>query len=161
MKRAVKPLFAGLFALLIPGAALLANSQTRAHDAAISDSGPGSVRLQGNAQSLRLEARDSTIAAVLAAMGVFNVQYRSGTPLDAHVTGTYAGSLTRVMARVLDGYDYVIKYEGSALDVAIFGRSQGRSAPALFRAAAPAETTPVRRGRCGRSAGHQAACQPI
>ena len=158
----MKPLLAALIALLIPGAALLAQGETLPNGAIMADFGPGSVRLQGNAQSLRLEVRDSTITAVLAAMGrAFNVQYRSTTALDDHITGTYAGSLTRIIARVLDGYDYVIKYETSAVDVVIFGRSQGRPVSALYRGAGPAAITPVRHARCGRSAGHQAACPPI
>jgi len=120
--------------------------------------GPGSVRLQGNAEALRLEVHDSTIATVLAAIGrAFGVQYRSSTPIDDAVSGTYTGSLTRVIANVLDGYNYAIKHEGSVLDVSIFGRSPGQGTPA---ASSPA-IAPVRHGRCGRSAGHQAACRPI
>lgn len=163
-ERAVKPLLAALLALLIPGAALWAQGETLPNGAIVANFGPGSVRLQGSAQSLRLEVRDSTVAAVLATMGrAFDVQYRSTTALDDRITGTYAGSLTRIIAQVLDGYDYVIRYEAEtpALDVVIFGRSQGRPAPALHRAADPAATTPMRHVRCGRSAGHQAACQPI
>ena len=121
--------------------------------------GPGSLRLQGTADSLRLEVRDSTIATALAAMGrAFNVQYRSSTALDDPITGTYAGSLTRVIARILDGYDYTIMHEGPTVEVAVFGRNRGQAEPAR---PTPATVTPVRRGRCGRSAGHQAACPPI
>jgi hypothetical protein len=131
------------------------------HDVAIVAIGPGSVRLEGSAQSLRLELHDSTIAAALAAIGrAFDVQYDSTTPLDDVVTGTYAGSLTRVIARLLDRYDYAIKHEGSALEVVVLGRSSGRAVP-VFSPAKPAVVAPVRRRHCGRSAGHRAACRPI
>jgi hypothetical protein len=126
---------------------------------AITEFGPGSLRLQGTAGSLRLEVRDSTIAAALAAMGrAFDLHYRSSTALDAPITGTYAGSLTHVIARLLDGYDYAIMHEGPTVEVAVFGRSRGRAEPAR---PPPAAVAPVRRGRCGRSAGHRAACSPI
>jgi hypothetical protein len=143
-----------LYALFIAWAALQANA------AAITESGPGSVRLQGSASSLRLEAHDSTIAGVLAAMGrPFHVQYHSTTPLDDAVTGTYDGSLRGVIAQILHGYDYLIKDEGSGVEIAVFGRSSGQAVPsALSPAPAPG---PARRGRCGQSAGHQAACPPI
>ena len=123
----------------------------------ITEFGPGSLRLQGTADSLRLEVRDSTIAAVLAALGrAFNLHYRSSATLDDPITGAYAGSLTYVIARLLDGYDYAIMHEGPIVEVAVFGRSRGRAQPAP---PTPATVAPVR--RCGRSAGHQAACPPI
>jgi hypothetical protein len=121
----------------------------------ITQSGPGSLRLQGTPDSLRLDVRDSTVAAVLAIMGrAFNVRYRSAIALDGPITGTYAGSLTRVIARVLDGYDYDIKHEGPTVEVVVLGRSRGRAEPAR---PTPAAVAPMRR-RCGRSAGHRAAC---
>jgi hypothetical protein len=130
------------------------------NDVAIGALGPGSVRLQGGAQSLRLQAHDGTIAAALAAIGrAFNVQYRSSIPLDDAITGTYAGSLTQVLARILDRYDYAIKHEGPALEVVVFGRSNGLAVP-VSNPAKPAAVAPPRPRRCGRSAGHRAACPP-
>lgn len=119
--------------------------------------GPGSVRLRGSAESLQLEVHDSTIAAVLAAMGrAFAVRYRSSIPLDDAISGTYVGSLGRVIGRVLAGYDYTIKHQGYAVEVSVLGKHGEQALPA-----APAAVTPLRHGRCGRSAGHQAACAPI
>lgn len=129
-----------------------------ANGAVVSAFGPGSVRLQGTAESLRLEVHGGTIGAVLAAMGsAFNVQYRSATSFDDPISGTYSGSLARVIGRILDGYDYAIKHEGSALHVIVFGRSSGIAAPTPYSPAKPAAVRPV---RCGRSAGHRAACRP-
>jgi hypothetical protein len=141
-----------------------------ANDAVVTEFGPG-VRLQGSAESLRLEVHGGTIGAVLAAMGrAFNVHYRSSTALDDDVSGTYAGSLSRVIGRLLDGYDYAIKHDGSALEVAVFGRSRGIAGavpPSPAKSVSPAEPASaaepaaVARVRCGRSAGHRAACRPI
>ena len=135
----------------------------------ITEFGGGSVRLQGTVDSLRLEVRDSKIATVLAVMGrAFNVQFRSSTALDDPITGTYAGSLTRVIARILDGYDYAIMHEGPVVEVAVFGRSRGRAQPAPPTPSAMySRLRRPRLRRCGaaaagdQTAGHQAACSPI
>jgi hypothetical protein len=130
-----------------------------ANGVAVTEFGPGSVRLQGSAESLCLEVHDSTIATVLAAMGrAFNVRYRSAIALGDGISGTYAGSLTSVIREILDGYDYGIKHKDSALEVAVFGRSRGRPVPPAL---SPPAITPVRHVRCGRSAGHRAACRSI
>lgn len=151
-----------LSALFIACAALHANGGSAAsgptpNGAVIVEFGPGSVRLQGSAESLQLEARDSTIAAVLAAMGrAFAVRYRSSILLDDAISGTYVGSLGRVIGRVLARYDYTIKHQDYAVEVSILGKHGEQALPA-----APEAVAPVRHRRCGRSAGHQAACAPI
>jgi hypothetical protein len=148
----MRPIAPILFAFFVSWAAPFANSGVVLAETP--------VRLQGSAQSLRLEAHDSTIAAALAAMGrAFNLQYHSSIPLGDVITGTYTGSLTQVLTRVLDRYDYAIKHEGSALEVVVFGRSSGRAVP-VSNPAKPAAVAPVRPRRCGRSAGHRAACPP-
>ncbi len=150
------------YALFIAWAALQANG------AAMAESGQTSVRLQGSAESLRLEAHDSTIAAVLTAMGpAFHVQYHSATPLNDAISGTYAGPLRPVIGQILRGYDYWIKDEGSGVEIAVFGRSGGHAVPSTLSpapaAAVPSAVNPApaaraRRGRCGQSAGRRAAC---
>jgi hypothetical protein len=152
-----------LYALFIAWAALHASG------AAIAQSGPGSVRLEGSAESLQLEAHDSTIAAVLTAMGpAFHVQYHSAAPLNDAITGTYSGPLRPVIGQILRGYDYLIKDEGPGVEIAVFGRSGGKAVPSTLSPApvaapapsalSPAPAAAVRRGRCGQSAGHRAVC---
>jgi hypothetical protein len=159
---AAKP---ALYALFMAWAVLHPNG------AAMAQSGPGSVQLAGSATSLQLEAHDSTIAAVLAAMGpAFHVQYHSTTPLNDAITGTYSGPLEPVIGQILRGYDYLIKDEGSGVEIAVFGRSGGQAVPSTLSPASPvaaapepsalspAAAAPARRARCRQSAGHRAAC---
>jgi hypothetical protein len=160
---AAKPTLCALFTAWV---ALHANG------AAIAQSSPEAVQLAGNANSLQLEAHDSTIAAVLTAMGpTFHVQYHSATPLDDAITGTYSGPLRPVIAEILRGYDYLIKDEGADVEIAVFGRSSGQAVPSTLSpaepvpvaapvasAASPALAAPTRRARCRQSAGHRAAC---
>lgn len=117
------------------------------------------LRVEGDAAAVRLELHEATVTDALCALAAaFSVRYRSAIALDKARNGSYAGTLGRVIARVLDGYNYAIKHEGSALDVIVFGRSRGLAAPAPYSAVKPAAITHV---RCGRSAGHRAACRPI
>jgi hypothetical protein len=67
---------------------------------------------------------------VLAALkATFAMSYRSAIVLDEEINGTYAGSLRRVLSRVLDGYNYVIEQNDAKLDVIIFGRRGERAVP--------------------------------
>jgi hypothetical protein len=94
------------------------------------DAGGSMVRVRGDAATVRLDVRRATIADALAALnGAFNLSYRSAIGLDEEINGTYAGSPRRVIAHVLDGYDYVIKQNGAKLDVVIFGRHGARAIP--------------------------------
>lgn len=86
------------------------------------------VRVQGNAENMRLEARDATITEILNALREhFSLRFR-GTPASGAVTASYAGPLRAVLARVLEGYDYVIGPHGSAVEVIILGGGTPRQA---------------------------------
>jgi hypothetical protein len=87
-----------------------------------------SLRVQGNAEAVQLNVRHKTLGSVLSMLAAnFNIVYKSSLALNEEINGSYAGSLGRVLSRVLDGYDYVIKREDSKLDVTILDRSGGRA----------------------------------
>jgi hypothetical protein len=82
------------------------------------------VRVAGTPAAVRVVAERDQVTDVLAAMATaFNLRYRASIPLERAISGTYAGSLKDVLARVLDGYSYVIRHAGEATDIIIFGRS--------------------------------------
>ena len=94
------------------------------------ESDGGAVRVRGDMAAVRIDARRTTIADVLAALNAaFDISYRSSIALDEEITGTYAGSLRRVISRVLDGYNYVIKQDDAKLAVIILGRRGERAVP--------------------------------
>jgi hypothetical protein len=98
--------------------------------ASLSDIGGASVRVRGDAAAVRLDARRTTIAGVLSALNAaFDMSYRSTIILDEEINGTYAGSLRRVISRVLDGYNFVIEQNDAKLDVIILGRRGDRAVP--------------------------------
>ena len=51
-----------------------------------------------------------------------------GTTASRRITGTYEGPLRHVLARVLVGYDYVIKPNGANIDVIVLSTGAPRAA---------------------------------
>lgn len=71
---------------------------------------------------IKVEISDASVDEVLAALSAkFALRYRSGARLDRRVTGTHRGSLSRVIGRVLDGYDFVMKTVGDGVEVTVYG----------------------------------------
>jgi hypothetical protein len=99
------------------------------------------VRLRGDVNAIQIDARQSTISEILSALGRdYNFRYRMSA-LDAGINGTYSGSLRLVLARVLHGYNYVIKQDKSTLEVVVIGRSGDRAVvPIEFTNASPAKS---------------------
>lgn len=96
-----------------------ANDAVRIFDAA-----GGLVCLQGAPAAVQLEMHQTTIAAVLSALSAnYRISYRSSIPLNETRSGTYAGSLARVVSRLLRGYNYVIKYQSEDLDVVVYDKA--------------------------------------
>jgi hypothetical protein len=92
--------------------------------------GARSLHIEGDAAALHVEVRQTTIADVLSALEGFNIRYRSSTGLDEMLSGNYAGSLGHVVARLLNGYNYATKQDGSRLEVTIFGKRGEFAVPA-------------------------------
>jgi hypothetical protein len=88
------------------------------------------VRVQGNAGDVLLEARDATVADILAALGErFALHYR-GTTDSRGLTMTFEGPLRRVVARALDGYNYVIRERADGLEVIVLSSQSPYAVPA-------------------------------
>ena len=91
------------------------------------------ISVQGPVENIRLEAHDATVEEILAVLRArFDLHYRD-TALNRRVTGTYEGPLRRILARVLDGYDYVIGPHGANIEVIVVSTGaprQARPAPA-------------------------------
>jgi len=88
------------------------------------------VQVEGNPTEVRVTTSKDTISDVLSAFGAtFNVQYRTAIPLAAPALATYSGSFGQVIARLLDGYNYVIKTNRETTEIVIYGRSGEVSIP--------------------------------
>lgn len=113
---------AAVSALMLGGAPLAAHAE---------------VKVSGTAATVRLEANDASIDEILTALkDKFAVDYQSTARLDRRVTGSYAGPLERVLARVLEGNDFFLKRVHDRVEVTLLSRQPGGSVTA--GAAAPA-----------------------
>ena len=66
------------------------------------------VRVEGSEDAVRVEARDSSVADVLDALGAsFDLRYPAAADLDRPVSRTFRGSLSQVISGLLAKYDYV------------------------------------------------------
>src|SRR4026207_846282 len=76
------------------------------------------VRIEGSPAAVRVTTSQDRISDVLSAFATsFKVKYRTSIPLDATAHGIYTGSFGQVIARLLDGYNYVIKNEQETTEI--------------------------------------------
>lgn len=83
------------------------------------------VHVNGDASSVMVETQGVAIADVLNALGSkFQFSYRSSAELAQPFSGTIHGSLSKVISRLLVGYDYVIKSNESVVEVLIYASNR-------------------------------------
>jgi hypothetical protein len=102
------------------------------------------MRMEGSSEALRLEVTDTKLSDVLNVLKAkFNLRYRSNDALEGRITGSFNGPLRRVVARLLEGYDYVIAITPDGLDALILLQNAtadlavARIPPPVARPAAP------------------------
>jgi hypothetical protein len=82
------------------------------------------VQVEGDLSALRVTTSGDTLSNVLSAFGdPFHVKYRAAVPLNAEINGVYSGSLSQVVSRLLDGYNYVIKKDQDLTEIIVFGKT--------------------------------------
>ena len=90
------------------------------------------ARVLGSLAAVTIEAQDSSIEEILTALSnKLGIRYRSTASLERRLSGVYVGPLPRVLTRVLDGYNFVVKTEGGTTTIAVFG---ALNAPTTARA---------------------------
>jgi len=82
----------------------------------------GEVRVEGDPAAVRITTSQDSIGSVLTALAPFNVRYRSAIDLQATASQTYAGPIDRVIANLLDGYNYIVKRSPDRTEIIILGR---------------------------------------
>ena len=95
------------------------------------------IILEGPANALQIEMHGASVQEVLLALGAnYGLRFRSATPLDRRVSGSFNGPLPRLVARLLDRYNYVVKSANGTLEVVVLGAHD--AAPAVRSAGFPA-----------------------
>ena len=114
---------------------LLAGAMASGATSALAD-----AKVVGQPDNVRIDVNDSSVEEVLSALrSAFGLQYRSAVSLDRPLSGVYQGPLGRVLPRVLDGYDFVIKSAPDSVEVVVL-KGQGAQAAAPL---APFGAVPV------------------
>jgi hypothetical protein len=87
------------------------------------------VHVEGDSTAARVTTSQETISEVLSALAAaLHFRYRTAVRLDASANAVYSGSLREVIARLLDGYNYVIRGNHGAIEIIVTGR-RGEVAP--------------------------------
>jgi hypothetical protein len=112
-RRSVQPVSASLRRSIALAAALAAAFPLTAH---------GEVHVEGSPAAVRITTSSDSIGDVLSALdAAFNVQHRSAINLDAAANPTYSGPIERVIANLLDGFNYIVKKSQGTTEIIVFG----------------------------------------
>jgi hypothetical protein len=133
MNTALKPTVAALLIVGVVGMQTLCaqdNPDSALPRHLTADRGGHSLQIEGDATALHIEVQQTAIADVLTALNKFNIRYRSSIGLDETLNGTYTGSLRHIVTRLLNGYNYTAKQDGSRLEVTIYGKNGDVEVPA-------------------------------
>ena len=91
----------------------------------------GEVHVEGNPTAVRITTSSDSIGDVLSALDIaFDVRHRSAIDLDAPAGPIYAGPIERVIARLLDGFNYVVKKSQGTTEIIVLGRHGEVAIPA-------------------------------
>jgi hypothetical protein len=93
------------------------------------------LRISGDRESVSIEAQDAPLKDILDALRQsFQVEYKPVAGLERSITGTFSGSLHRVLTRLLIGNDYIIRSSAHGMEIVIVGNplpADAKSEPAL------------------------------
>ncbi len=97
------------------------------------------VKVAGTAEKLRIEVSNATVDDALAALrSAVDFKCSCPPPLDRRVSGAYQGNIGRVLSRLLEGYDHVIKTSPSGMVEVIVVRTNASPGAGPSYAASPA-----------------------
>jgi len=91
-----------------------------------------STDIQGPAEDLQLRLENASVREVLNALsGKFKLTYSLPANIGRQLTGRYSGTLNQVLARILDGNDYIVEVSDDAIKIVVWS---GKSAPSAAAA---------------------------
>jgi type II secretory pathway component GspD/PulD (secretin) len=105
------------------------------------------VSALGTPEVAHVEVKNASLDEVLRALhDAYGLTYRSDIALDARISGSYEGPLSQVIARLLDGTNYVLTKNGNTFRIVIVA---GAGSPAI----PPVAAMPVPAPAAGTSSG--------
>src|SRR5262249_57664804 len=109
--------------------------------------GRAEVRATGTSAAAVVDVSDASVDEVLTTPGKrFGLRHHSTIALDRRLTASYQGDLPRVVRRLLDGYNFILKTGAGPLEVfVIAAAAPGQSDSARTTAAIDAPQGRLRR----------------
>jgi hypothetical protein len=99
------------------------------------------VQVSGSHDRLVVQVKQASLSEILSAMeSAIHIKIDLTGSNIRRFTGTYSGSIRRVLSRLLDATDYVIEPAGDSLHVRIVSVAEARSARAVASAEVAALT---------------------
>ena len=123
----------------------------------------GAAQVSGTQEAVSVDAQNSSIKEILATLRQkFNVHVQSTANLEKQITGTYEGSLRQVLARLLEGYNFVLRTREGQMVVTVFGSGapSGETAPATMASNTAVPSQPPAQGAQAPQAQPAAAVVP-
>jgi hypothetical protein len=85
--------------------------------------------VSGQPEDVQLSTENASTKEVLDALSAaFKITYKLPPNTGRDVTGVYSGTLRQVLARILDGNDYIVKVADNGIEVLVLGASGAASA---------------------------------
>jgi hypothetical protein len=116
------------------------------------------VRLSGTPDRVVLTTNDATIAEILAALRTtFDIAVTLKGATARKFTGTYIGSPSQVLSRVLKGEDYVLRSASDGMSIRLLGNSASDAATAASGPAVSqgSRLVALRQGRIKRNGANE------
>jgi hypothetical protein len=112
------------------------------------------TEIEGSQNDVDLRVRNASIGDVLAALAArFKLTYRAPPNLTGELSGRYSGPLNQVLARILDGVDYVVEASDEGIRLVILNPADkakaSPSAPDNNRSGVSAAGLPANPARQG------------
>jgi hypothetical protein len=99
------------------------------------------LRVGGNPNAVTIDAQNTPVREILAALGkTFDVHVQSTANLDKQITGTYEGSLSKVLIRILEGYNVIMKTGKEGIHVTVLGTKNAPGTAVVSPASTVADT---------------------
>lgn len=94
---------------------------------------PGAARaeyqIEGGVEDLRVEATQTPIEEIFSALSaIYGVSIQASVLPDQPVTGVYTGPLQRIVAQLLERYDYVLAVSPEKIEITFLGARGGQGA---------------------------------
>ena len=113
------------------------------------------TEIEGSQNDVDLRVRNASIGDVLAALAArFKLTYRAPPNLTGELSGRYSGPLNQVLARILDGVDYVVEASDEGIRLVILNpadkaKASPSGAPDNNRSGVSAAALPANPARQG------------